>query len=60
MSPDVHLSPDVHSTSAEPVAYDNIGSRANLGEHAVTIVAVSMGVLLVAIIAVVMGMASGF
>jgi hypothetical protein len=53
--------PDVHpATPDEPVAYDNIGVRINLGEAAVTVLAVSMGVLIVAVIAFVMGMASGF
>jgi hypothetical protein len=41
----------------EPAAYDHIGLRANWGERAVTVVAVSMAVLIVAVIAVLMGMA---
>ena len=52
------MSLEVHSTTRpEPTIYDRIGLRADWGEQAVTIIAVSMGVLVVALIAVLMGMA---
>jgi hypothetical protein len=52
------MSLEVDSTTPpEPAAYDYIGLRAGWGERAVTAVAVSMAVLIVAVIAVLMGMA---
>ena len=49
---------EIHSTTRpEPTIYDRIGLRADWGEQVVTIIAVSMGVLVVALIAVLMGMA---
>lgn len=48
---------DLHSgSSAEPAGYDEI-LRARWGEHIVTVIAASLGVLVVATIAVLMGMA---
>ena len=43
------------ASSAEPAGYDHL--RARWGEHIVTVVAASLGVLIVALIAVLMGMA---
>ena len=52
------MSLEVHSTTRpEPTIYDRIGLRADWGEQIVTIVAISMGVLIVVLIAVLMGMA---
>ena len=52
------MSFEVHSTTRpEPTIYDRIGLRADWDEQIVTIVAVSMGVLIVALVAVLMGMA---
>ena len=49
---------DLHSgSSAEPAGYDDSTLRAKWGEHIVTVVAASLGVLIVAVIAVLMGMA---
>lgn len=51
------MSLDSHPASpAEPVTYDNIGLHPNWGEHVVTVVATSMAVLIVAVIAVLIGM----
>ena len=43
--------------SAESANYPDSGPRAYWGEHIVTVVAASLGVLIVALIAVLMGMA---
>jgi hypothetical protein len=52
------MSLDVHSTTPdEPATYNYIGLRAGWGERTITIAAVSIGVLIVAVIAVLMGMA---
>jgi hypothetical protein len=52
------MSIDLHSASpAEPAGYKVIGLRANWSERIVTVVAVSIAVLIVAVIAVLMGMA---
>jgi len=52
------MSLDSHTASpAEPVRYDDIGRQPVWGEHIVTVVATSIGVLIVAVIAVLMGMA---
>ena len=49
---------DSHSASpTEPAGYRHIGLRANWNERVVTVVAISIAVLIVAIFAVVMGMA---
>lgn len=51
------MSLDSHSaTPDEPVAYESIGLRADWSERIVTVVATSIGVLIVALIAVLMGM----
>jgi hypothetical protein len=53
----IPLSSDAHSEAPpEPSAYDHIGLRADWGEQTVTVVAVSLAVLIVAVIAVLMGM----
>jgi len=52
------MSLDIQSTSpADPVDYDDIGLKPNWGERVVVVVATSMAVLIVAITAVLMGMA---
>jgi hypothetical protein len=52
------MSLDFHSaSSAEPVDYDEIGLHPNWGERIVTVVATTIAVLIVAVIAVLMGMA---
>ena len=45
------------ASSAEPVSYDDSGLYPVWGEHLVTVVATSIAVLIVAVIAVLMGMA---
>jgi hypothetical protein len=45
------------STAAKPGPYENLGARANLSDQVVTAIAVSLGVVVVALIAVLMGMA---
>jgi hypothetical protein len=51
-------SPDAHSaTPGEPGGYESLRLRTNWSEGIVTVVAVSTAVLIVAIIAVCMGMA---
>jgi hypothetical protein len=52
------MSLDSHTAlPAEPVAYDDIGLHPNWGERVVTVVATSIAVLIVALVAVLMGMA---
>ncbi|HEY5215300.1 MAG TPA: hypothetical protein VIJ17_00225 [Pseudolabrys sp.] len=52
------MSPDYRSaSSAEPVDYDDIAPPSNWRERAVTVVATSIAVLIVAVVAVLMGMA---
>jgi hypothetical protein len=52
------MSLDIHNAlPIEPVAYDDIDLQPNWGERAITIVATSLAVLIVAAIAVLMGMA---
>jgi hypothetical protein len=52
------MSNDIHSaTPPETAGYGHIGLRAEWSEQIVTIVAVSTAVLIVAIVAVCMGMA---
>jgi len=52
------MSLDLHSASpAEPAGYQHIGLRANWSERVVTAVAVSIAVLIVAAVAVLMGIA---
>ena len=52
------MSLDLHAaTPAEPVSYDDIALHPNWGERIVTVVATSIAVLIVAVIAVLMGMA---
>jgi len=49
---------DSHPASPiEPVSYDESGLHPNWSEHIVTVVATSIAVLIVAVIAVLMGMA---
>lgn len=51
------MSFDFHSaSSAEPANYDDRGLHSNWREHIVTVVATSVAVLIVAVIAVLMGM----
>jgi len=45
------------SASSEPLAGETAGLHPNWGEHVVTVVAASIAVLIVATIAVLMGMA---
>jgi len=55
---DPPMSPDYRSaSSAEPVDYDDIAPPSNWRERAVTVVATSIAVLIVAVVAVLMGMA---
>lgn len=52
------MSLDSHTASpAKPVSYDDIGLHPDWREHIVTVVATSIAVLIVAVIAVLMGMA---
>ncbi len=52
------MSLDYHSeTPPEPVAYKHLGLRSEWSERVVTVVATGLGVLVVALIAVLMGMA---
>jgi hypothetical protein len=51
------MSLDAHSTPAKPGAYQDLGARANLSEQVVTAIAVGLGVVVVALIAVLMGLA---
>lgn len=52
------MSLDSHTASpAKSVSYDDVGQHPVWGEHLVTIVATSLAVLIVAVIAVLMGMA---
>ena len=52
------MSLDSHPASpAEPVRYDDVGQHPNWSEHIVTMVATSIALLIVAVIAVLMGMA---
>ena len=52
------MSLDIHTASpTEPVAYDDIGLHPNWSERIVTVVATSIAVLIVAVIAVLLGMA---
>ena len=52
------MSLDVHSTApAEPARYKDFALRADWGERTVTVGAVSIAVLIVAVIAVLMGVA---
>lgn len=55
---DPPMSPDYRSaSSAEPVGYDDIAPPSNWRDRIVTVVATSIAVLAVAIVAVLMGMA---
>jgi hypothetical protein len=51
------MSPDSHSTPVQPGAYQDLGTRANLSDQVVTAIAVGFGVVVVALIAVLMGLA---
>ena len=52
------MSLDLHTASpAEPVSYDEVGLYPHWGERIVTAVATSIAVVIVAVIAVLMGMA---
>jgi len=52
------MSLNVHSgSSAEPASYDDSGLHSKWGGHIVTVVATSVAVLIVAVIAILMGMA---
>ena len=51
------MSLDTHSTPAQPGAYQDLGARANLSDQVVTAIAVGIGVMVVALIAVLMGLA---
>jgi len=48
---------DAQSTRAEPSAYEDLGARANLSEGSVAAIAAGIGVMVVALIAVLMGLA---
>lgn len=50
------MSLDTHSTPAQPGAYQDLGARANLSEQVVAAIAVGIGVMVVALIAVLMGL----
>jgi hypothetical protein len=53
------MSLDLHSVApSEPAGYQSLGLRAGWGERIVTVVAASMAVLIVAVIAVLMGIAA--
>jgi hypothetical protein len=45
------------SAAAKPGPYENLGARANLSDQVVTAIAVGLGVMVVALVAVLMGMA---
>jgi hypothetical protein len=45
------------TSPTEPVRYDDVGLHPNWSEHMVTVVATSIALLIVAVIAVLMGMA---
>jgi hypothetical protein len=45
------------STTVKPGPYEDLGARANLSDQVVTAIAVSLGVVVVALIAILMGMA---
>ena len=51
------MSVDTPSTTVKPGPYQDLGARANLSDRVVTVIAVSLGVLVVALIAVLMGLA---
>ncbi len=52
------MSLDTHSTTpSEPAAYGGIGFRADWSENVVTVLAACTGVLVVALFAVLMGLA---
>ena len=48
---------DAHSTPVQPGAYQDLGARANISEQVVTAIAVGIGVIVVALMAVLMGLA---
>jgi hypothetical protein len=48
---------DAHSTPVQPGAYQDLGARANISEQVVTAIAVGIGVVVVALMAVLMGLA---
>jgi hypothetical protein len=51
------MSRNTPSTAAERGPYQGLGARANLSDQVVTAIAVSLGVMVVALVAVLMGMA---
>jgi hypothetical protein len=51
------MSIDTPSTAAKPGPYQDLGARAHLSDGVVNIIAVSLGVVVVALIAVLMGLA---
>ena len=51
------MSTDSPSAAATPGPYQDLGARANLSDRIVTAIAVSLGVVVVALIAVLMGLA---
>lgn len=51
------MSIDSPSTAAKPGPYEDLGARANLSDQVVTAIAVSLGIVVVALIAVLMGLA---
>jgi hypothetical protein len=48
---------DAHSTPVQPGAYQDLGARANISEQVVTAIAVGIGVVVVALMTVLMGLA---
>jgi hypothetical protein len=51
------MSIDAHSVAAKPGPYQDLGARANLSDQVVSAIAVSLGVVVVALIAMLMGLA---
>jgi hypothetical protein len=51
------MSIDTHSVAAKPGPYQDLGARANLSDQVVSAIAVSLGVVVVALIAMLMGLA---
>jgi hypothetical protein len=51
------MSINTPSTAAKPGPYEDLGARANVSDQVVTSIAVGLGVVVVALIAVLMGLA---
>jgi hypothetical protein len=51
------MSIDTPSTVAKPGPYQDLGARANLSDQVVAAIAVGLGVVVIALVAVLMGLA---